>query len=70
MNIRANSKTTGLLLAGLATGAAAWYLLGTDNGKRTCDGLLDSLKSFSDTVKDKAGDTLADLKNKKDDLLS
>lgn len=69
MNIRNNSKaTTTLLLAGIATGAAAWYLLGTNNGKKTLTHLTDSIKGFSDTVATKANDTIANLKSQKDNF--
>ncbi len=72
MNNKTNTskKTTTLLLAGLATGAAAWYLFGTENGKRTFTQISGSLKGFSDTVVNKANDTLANLKSQKNNMMS
>ncbi len=64
MMLKNNSKTGTLLLAGLATGAAAWYLLGTANGKKTISQVSGSLKGFSDTAVSKANDTFANLKSK------
>lgn len=67
MNIKNNSKTTTtLLLAGLATGAAAWYLFGTENGKKTLSQLSDSIKDVSDSIVSKANDTLENFKNQKE----
>jgi hypothetical protein len=40
---RDNKKFLTLALAGLATGAAVWFLLSTDKGKKTRDYLFDSL---------------------------
>lgn len=59
-----NSKLPALLLAGAAIGAAAWYLFGTEEGKKTVSSLSDSLKEYSDTALDKAKETIADLKEK------
>ena len=72
MNTRSHTSksTTTLLLAGLATGAAAWYLFGTQNGKRTFTHISDSLKGFSDDVVNKANDTIANLKSRKDNMMS
>ena len=64
MTLKHNSKTGTLLLAGLATGAAAWYFLGTENGKKTITQISGSLKGFSDTAMTKANDTFANLKSK------
>ncbi len=65
--IKNNPKTTTtLLLAGLATGAAAWYFFGTDNGKKTLSQLTFSIKDISDSVMNKANDTLANLKTQKE----
>ncbi|MBC7913665.1 MAG: YtxH domain-containing protein [Pyrinomonadaceae bacterium] len=58
-----NSKLPTLLLAGLAAGAAAWYFLGTDEGKKTCNSLVDSLKGFSDSVIEKANETVSNVKD-------
>ncbi|WP_207426314.1 YtxH domain-containing protein [Pedobacter sp. SYSU D00535] len=69
MNIRNNKKTSTWVLAGLATGAAAYYLFGTENGKRTCDQLMSSVKGMSDTVANKASDTFANLKNKANNMM-
>lgn len=70
MNIRNNPKTASLLLAGLATGAAAWYLFGTENGRRTCNQLADSIKDMSGSVMNKANETISNLKSKKEDYTS
>jgi hypothetical protein len=50
MNSSNNKKIMTLALAGLATGAAVWYLLKTEHGKQTCNQLVDS---FKDNWKDK-----------------
>ncbi len=58
------SKVATVVLAGLAAGAAAWYLLATEDGKATTDKLVDSLKNLSGTfndIKDKAVDTIDQL---------
>ncbi|MDF3078583.1 MAG: YtxH protein [Sphingobacteriaceae bacterium] len=59
-----NSKIATVVLAGLAAGAAAWYLLATEDGKATTDKLVDSLKNLGGTfndIKEKASDTLNNL---------
>lgn len=45
------------LLAGLATGAVAWYLFGTKNGK-------EFLNSLADAAKDVSGEIKENVKNK------
>ncbi len=67
------SKVATAVLAGLALGAAAWYLLGTDNGKKTTGKWADSLKSVGDSIKDlrdKAADTIDQLAGHADKLAS
>lgn len=59
-----NSKLPALLLAGLAIGAAAWYFFGTEEGKRTTDSLAESLKDVSGSIKDKANETIANVKDR------
>lgn len=59
-----NSKIAAVVLAGLAAGAAAWYLLATEDGKATTDKLVDSLKNLGGTfndIKEKASDTIENL---------
>lgn len=63
-----NSRLSTFLIAGVAIGAAAWYLLGTEEGKRTCNSLCDSLKDFSDAVKEKANDTVSNVKDKMNNI--
>lgn len=48
-------KITTLMLTGIAAGAAAWYLMNTENGRRVSDQLVG-------TIKDKAADTIDQLK--------
>jgi len=64
MTFKNNTKTGSLLLAGLATGAAVWYLFGTENGRKTFSQVSESLKGFSDNAVLKANDTYANLKSK------
>ena len=59
-----NSKLPALLLAGVAIGAAAWYLFGTEEGKKTTDSLAEKLKHINDSVKVKANETIASVKDK------
>ena len=65
-----NSKIAAVLLAGLAAGAAAWYLLGTDKGKETCSSLLGSLKDLSGSIKDKAADTFEQISGQANDVVA
>jgi len=58
-----NSKLSALLLAGVAAGAAAWYLLATEEGKKTCNTLVDSIKGFSDSVMEKTQETVSNVKD-------
>jgi gas vesicle protein len=58
------SKLPTLLLAGIAAGAAAYYLLATDEGKKTCDSFVNSFKELSDSLMDKANETVASVKEK------
>ena len=59
-----NSKLPTLLLVGIAAGAAAWYLLSTEEGKKTCDSLVDSFKGFSDSVMERANETVSNVKDR------
>ncbi len=63
-----NSKLPALLLAGVAIGAAAWYLFGTEEGKRTTDSLAEKLKDIGDTVKAKANETVASVKDRANNI--
>lgn len=61
------SKIATVVLAGLAAGAAAWYLLATEDGKATTDKLVGSLKDLGNNwgdIKDKATDTIDKLTGK------
>ncbi|WP_374164225.1 YtxH domain-containing protein [Arcticibacter sp. MXS-1] len=65
------STIAGVVLAGLATGAAAWYLFGTSNGKEVCNKLMSSVKDMSGSMKDmsssvmdKAHDTISQLSDR------
>lgn len=62
------STVAGMVLAGLATGAAAWYLFGTDKGKDVCNRLMGSMRNLSDTVSEKATDTLNHLTGKSENV--
>ena len=70
MTFKNNSKTTSLLLAGLATGAAAWYLFGTSNGKRAISRFSSSFCDLSDSIMSKANDTMDNLKSRAEDYTS
>ena len=48
-------KIATLMLTGIAAGAAAWYLMSTENGRRVSDQLVGSIKH-------KATDTIDQLK--------
>ena len=63
-----NSKLPALLLAGVAIGAAAWYLFGTEEGKRTTDSLAEKLKDIGDTVKAKANETVDSVKDRANNI--
>lgn len=45
-----NSKIALAILAGVAAGATAWYLMGTENGKHNWTTLLDVVKDISDKL--------------------
>ena len=67
------SKVATILLAGLAAGAAIYYLMQTEKGKETCEKWVDSLKNVGDSLKDlksKATDTLEHLSGKAADAYS
>ena len=63
-----NKKILTLALAGLAAGAAIWFLFATDKGKKTRDYLMESaidtlhgkIKNFSDET----GELVKGLKNR------
>jgi hypothetical protein len=58
MNHGNNKKIFTLALAGLATGAAVWFLMSTDKGRRTRDYLVDSLlDNWQGKIKDFTGQT-------------
>jgi hypothetical protein len=69
-----NKKIMALAIAGLATGAAIWFLLGTDKGKQTRDYLVDSLmNNWQDKLRDfsgKTGKMVDELKNKASNSVS
>ncbi len=53
-----NSSLIGFALAGLAAGAAAWYLFGTKEGRDTLNKAVDGFNEFSHNLKDRANDGL------------
>ena len=55
-----NTKLFSWVLAGLATGAAVWYLVSTEKGKEICDTFVDSAKDFGDSLKDKVKSSVKD----------
>ena len=68
MNMKNRSTIAGVVLAGLATGAAAWYLLGTSNGKDVCNKVLGSVKDLSSSLADKASDAISEFSGKTDNV--
>ncbi|HXH99360.1 MAG TPA: hypothetical protein VNI52_03770 [Sphingobacteriaceae bacterium] len=50
-------KIATLMFTGIAAGAAAWYLMNTENGRRVSDQMVG-------TIKDKASDTIDQLKGR------
>jgi gas vesicle protein len=66
-NMTKNSKLPTLLIAGAAIGAAAWYLFGTEEGKKLTNNLADKLKDATDSVMEKAYATVEDIKGKMGD---
>lgn len=48
------SSLMGFALAGLAAGAAAWYLFGTKEGRKALDRAMEGMSDFSETIKSKA----------------
>lgn len=53
-----NSSLVGFALAGLAAGAAAWYLFGTKDGRKSLNKAIDSISELSNTIKEKASEGL------------
>lgn len=53
-----NSSLVGFALAGLAAGAAAWYLFGTKEGRKSLNKAIDGISELSSTLKEKANDGL------------
>lgn len=49
--MRTNRTVISLVLAGLATGAATWYLLGTENGKNFWNRISGSGRDLADDAK-------------------
>lgn len=68
MYMKNKSTMAGMVLAGLATGAAAWYLFGTSSGKDVCSKLVDSVKNMSNTVADKASHLTQNISGKAGDV--
>jgi gas vesicle protein len=69
-----NSKRiAAMVIAGLAAGAATWYLMKTENGKENWSAIIDAVKDFNDKVKSKAAegvDKLAHLTDKASDAVT
>ena len=61
MNYDRNNKSTigAVLLVGLAAGAAAWYLLKTDEGRETANNLMNSFNDLSENFKERASDSFS-----------
>ncbi len=51
-----NSKIALAIVAGIAAGATAWYLMGTENGKQNWTTLLDVVKDISDKLIEASSD--------------
>ncbi len=69
MNRMKNKSTiAGVVLAGLATGAAAWYLFGTSGGKEVCNKLVGSVKNMSEPILNKASDVIDHLAGKAENV--
>ncbi len=69
MEMMKNKPTiAGVVLAGLATGAAGWYLFGTSGGKEVCNKLAGSVKNMSEPIIDKAGDIISHLTGKAENV--
>ena len=56
-----NSKIATAIFAGLAAGAAVWYFMSTDDGKKKWSCFVDDVKDLKDTLKTKASQTASDL---------
>jgi len=53
-----NSSLLGFALAGMAAGAAAWYLFGTKDGRKSLSKAIDGINELSSTIKEKASEGL------------
>lgn len=53
-----NSSLIGFALAGLAAGAAAWYLFGTKDGRKSLNKAIDGISELSNTIKERASEGL------------
>lgn len=60
-----NKKITSWVLAGLATGAATWYLFGTKSGKELLSNLMSSAK---DVITVGVKEKFSDFSNKASDI--
>ena len=63
-----NSKIAPWVLAGLAVGAAAYYLFGTSRGKELCDDLMDKAKKAGTSIKEGVKDKFDNLSDKVTDI--
>ncbi|HEY0053864.1 MAG TPA: YtxH domain-containing protein [Pedobacter sp.] len=59
-----NTKIPAIILAGIAIGAAAYYLFATDEGKKTMNDLADTINDLADTAMEKTRDSISDIKDK------
>ncbi|HEX8376793.1 MAG TPA: YtxH domain-containing protein [Pedobacter sp.] len=59
-----NTKIPAILLAGIAIGAAAYYLFATDEGKKSLNDLTDSLNDLADSAMEKTRDSISDIKDR------
>lgn len=58
-----------LALAGIAVGAAALYLLATEQGQDTCERLTESAKDLGSSLKSKVSDRIDDISSRAEELV-
>lgn len=62
--MKTNSKIATAIFAGLAAGAAVWYFMSTEDGKKKLSNFVDDVQDFSNNLKQKAYKTAADVQDK------
>ena len=65
---RNTSKVITVVLAGLAVGAAAWYLLKTDKGRQTSELWGNSLQELTNSFKDKVLESFSRLSGQAEEV--